>query len=152
MLNWKNAIHRASTKLLVEINRDVYHIAWDLFTTVVRFTPSPSNPGKYASGLLANQWYPSEGTPSAAHTTSRNSHGAESLARIDAMRRGGTAFYEKDGRVTLTNNSEHAYRAEALGWPKPRWRGKEGDGGYGGGNKPYRMVARSLMLIAAKYD
>lgn len=151
MLNWKTVIHRASTKILADINLKCYEIAWELFTSVVKLTPSPSNPGKYSKGLLANQWYPKEGSASAARSAALSSTGADSLARINAVAKNGTEFYTRDGKITLTNNTDYAYRAEFLGWPKPTWRGEDGDAGFGGGGKPYRMVARSLIAVSAKY-
>lgn len=150
-MSWKTIVHRASTEVLAKINLTCYEIAWELFTSVVKLTPSPSNPGKYSKGLLANQWYPSENSASSARSSSLSSNGSNSLDRINALAKGGTAFYTKDGVVTLTNNVEYAYRAEVLGWPKPQWRGEDGDAGFGGGGKPYRMVARSLITISAKY-
>lgn len=142
---WKNAIDRASTEVLAKINLTCYEIAWELFTSVVKLTPSPSNPGQYAKGLLANQWYPAENSASSARSSSIDSNGSGSLDRINAFAKGGVEFYCKDGKVVLANNMPYAYRAEVLGWPKednPIWSGKVG---------PYRMVSRSLIAISAKY-
>jgi hypothetical protein len=53
----------------------------------------------------------------------------------------GLDFYDKDGRVTLTNNLDYAVQAESTGWNPPRWKG----------TPPYRMVALSLQATAAKF-
>jgi hypothetical protein len=149
--SWKDSILKAKADTLADINRLCYDITWELFTQIVKFTPSPTNPGKYAKGLLANQWYPQEGSSSLAKSSSTSPNGANSLDRINALAKNGTEFYMKDGIITMTNNSGHAYRAEVIGWPAAEWRGKDGDAGFGGGGKPYRMVARSLILIKTKY-
>lgn len=129
------------------INDKCYKISRELFLEVVKRTPSPSNPGRFAEGLLANQWYPKEDEFSSEEGSSISDTGAQSKSRIRAMR--GTAFLRKNGKVTLTNNIDYAYRAEVLGWPsKDGWSGKSGSDGKGG---PYRMVALSLQLIAARY-
>jgi hypothetical protein len=123
------------------VNQQCYAIAWQLFTSVVRLTPSPKNPGPFASGLLVNQWYPSVDRPSQQKGDATSPDGAASIERINAFTQNGRAFLGKDGKVYLTNNVEHAYRAEMLGWPEPEWSGKIG---------PYRMVARSLQAVSAK--
>lgn len=131
-----------SIRLLADVNAKVYKIARELFTKVVNLTPSPSNPGPYAAGHLANQWYPEEGGDFSEELSSDTSTtGAGSIARISALN--GVEFYQKDGKLTLTNNLHYAYRAEALGWPR--------EDGWSGTIGPYRMVARSLQAIKAKY-
>lgn len=130
-----------------EINDKVYRISIELFLAIVAKTPSPLNKGYHATGLLVNQWYPMEGGFSSQKGSDENDNGAGSRSRILALR-GGTAFLGKDGRLTLSNNIEYAYRAEMLGWPAPNWSGKSGSDGAGG---PYRMVALALQEIAARY-
>lgn len=141
MSTFLSSLKLASEKVLVEVNQKCYQIAWELFTSVVRLTPSPANPGYWATGLLANQWYPKAGSPSNAKGSDVSPNGSASLSRINGMM-GGMEFYGKDGKMFLNNNVPHAYRAEALGWPAPEWTGRV---------KPYRMVARSLQATAAKY-
>lgn len=125
----------------MRVNAQCYKIAKDLFNEVVSRTPSPANPGPWAKGWLANQWYPESGDFSEELSGSKSDSGADSLSRIASFR--GADFYKRDGKVTLTNNLSYAYRAEALGWP-------EGDG-WSGTIGPYRMVALSLQYISAKY-
>lgn len=132
---FEKSVRAAANKILVEVNLKCYEIAWELFTTVVEKTPSPSNPGKYAKGLLVNQWYPQERSASAARGMSKSPSGADSIARIKAMMNG-LEFYDRDGRVVLSNNLDYAEQAESLGWKK---------------TTPYRMVALSLQATAAKY-
>lgn len=141
MGSFAKSVEDNSRKLLMKVNLRCYEIARQLFIQVVSLTPSPSYPGRFATGLLANQWYPDENDFSDELGSDTSSNGDASLSRIKAMR--GLIFFRKDGKLTLTNNVSYAYRAEALGWPvADGWSGKTG---------PYRMVARSIQLIAAKY-
>jgi hypothetical protein len=145
-MKFATSIRNNSKVVLSTINRRVYTLAFQLFTNVVRFTPSPTNPGDTAIGLLSNQWYPSVGTPSTALGTSHSSNGGESLSRINSMMNG-MEFLGKDGKIYLSNNVPYAYRAEVLGWPKSEdgkptaWSGRVG---------PYAMVAKA-MAIAGTY-
>lgn len=142
-LTFSAAIDRNILRVKQEVNDKVYKISIELFLLVVAKTPSPSNPGEYAKGLLANQWYPKTGAGlSAKEGTDISDTGAASKARIVALR-GGKAFFGKNGRLSLANNLDYAYRAEVLGWPEADgWSGQVG---------PYRMVALSLQAIAARY-
>ena len=128
-------------KLLKKTNDKCLAIAKELFVSIVNLSPSPSNPGQFADGLLVNQWYPAIGSFSSELGTSESPYGAGSLARIASI--DPVAFLGKDNVVTLSNNVHYAYRAEALGWPvEDGWTGKVG---------PYLMVAKSLQAISARY-
>lgn len=134
------SVRANSNKALLKLNTACYKIARELFSSVVALTPSPSNPGPTARGLLANQWYPMEGMNFSNESgLGVSPNGADSLARINAIN--GLQFFKKDGVVTMTNNEDYAVLAEYIGWNPPRWKGTQ----------PYRMVARSIQLIAAKY-
>jgi len=135
MSPFEQSTRLAASNVLLAVNRKCYEIAWELFSSVVRKTPSPDNPGPKAKGLLANQWYPQEQGASAARGTSKSRDGSSSLARIQAMMNG-TVFYDKDGKFTLTNNMDYVEQAESAGWKR---------------TPPYRMVALSLQATAAKY-
>jgi len=142
-LDFTASINRNIKKLEQSINDKVYKISITLFHEIVRRTPSPTNKGETATGLLANQWYPMAGggfSESLGSDTSPN--GAGSRARISALA-GGKEFFGKDGRLTLSNNVHYAYRAEMLGWPK--------SDGWSGTVGAYRMVALSLQEIAARH-
>ena len=136
---------RANTrKIMTRVNLACYRIARELFTKVVDLTPSPSNPGPFAEGYLVNQWYPENGTKFSSElgpTYDTGGDGYASRERIDGLH--GFAFYGKDGAVTMANNVDYAYRAEALGWPKAD--------GWSGNIGPYRMVAKAIQIIGAKY-
>jgi hypothetical protein len=123
---------------LLKVNNTVYRIAWELFTSIVRLSPSPNNPGETAKGLLANQWYPSVGSPSGDVGSSTNGSGQDSLNRIDAVCKG-VEFLGKNGKLYMTNNLPYAGNAEFIGWPAPQWSGRV---------KPYRMVFRSLQSVS----
>lgn len=127
---------------LSRVNSQCYAIARDLFLKVVEFTPSPEHPGPYAKGHLANQWYPSDDGDFSEELSSATSRtGSDSISRITGMQ--GFACFGRDGKLTLTNNLSYAYRAEAAGWPA--------SGGWSGNSTPYRMVARAIQIIKAKY-
>lgn len=141
-----SSIQLNSKVILEKINKECYRIAWDLFTGVVANSPSPSNPGPWADGLLANQWYPQAGSPSKALGADTSPNGSASLARINGMVKG-REFFGKDGKLFLTNNLDYAFRAEYLGWHPPEWSGKSGSDGKG---SPYMMVARSLQATVQR--
>lgn len=137
------SISRNVKRVLEETNGKCYRISAELFLSIVRLTPSPTNKGHTATGLLVNQWYPKAGGGfSSELSDSTSPSGAGSMARINSLR-GGKEFFNKNGTLTLTNNVHYAYRAEKLGWPREDgWTGKVG---------PYAMVALSLQAIAARY-
>jgi hypothetical protein len=140
-LKFTDSLRANIKKTLWRVNESAYKIARELFESVVILTPSPFHPGPWAEGWLANQWYPEENDFSEELDSNISSIGADSLRRIQGMR--GYVFNQRDGKLTLTNNLHYAYRAEALGWPESEgWSGKTG---------PYRMIAKSLQLITAKY-
>lgn len=123
-------------RLKVEVNQKVYSIGIELFLRIVERTPSPTNKGYFAKGLLVNQWYPTDGPSFSSNLGSSISpNGADSVARIKALR-GGIQFVGKDGKITLVNNVPYAYQAEMLGWAA---------------TGPYRMVALSLQEVAARH-
>lgn len=137
---FEKSIRAASSKILVDVNLKCYQIAWELFTSVVNKTPSPTNPGPTAEGLLANQWYPMAGGVSGVLGVNLSPNGADSLARIQAMMNG-REFSNRDGRVTLSNSIGYVMLAEKAGWKPPRWKG----------TPAYRMVALSLQATVAKF-
>lgn len=136
MLDFEKSIRAQATRILANINTKTYEIAWDLFSGIVARTPSPSNPGPHAKGVLANQWYPQAGGYSAAKGNSTSATGSDSLSRIKAAM-SGNAFNGVDGLLTLSNNLDYAGLAETDGWLK---------------TSPYRMVALSLQATLAKYQ
>jgi hypothetical protein len=142
-LSFSESIAAGKARLLKEANDKCYLIATELFESIVVLSPSPSNPGPWATGLLANQWYPLEGGSfSSALTGATSATGADSLGRIRSLRQKGKEFLGKDGVLTLSNNVPHAALAEYIGWLPPRWIP---------GHAPYRMVSISLQKIVAKY-
>lgn len=132
---FSNSVKASCTKILNDIDAKCFQISWELFSLVVSKTPSPSNPGPRAKGLLANQWYPMSGGVSAAVGTSTNASGNDSLSRIRSMMNG-RDFFGKDGRLTLSNNLDYAVKAESDGWQR---------------TAPYRMVALSLQATVTKF-
>lgn len=143
---------QAFEKLCLEqASQNTDNITEELFTQAVVKSPTKmSDPqAKFSKGLLVNQWYPEAGGAySSMVTTATNMSGADSLSRIKSTL-SAKPFYGKDGVVTLTNNTEQAYRAEKLGWPAG-----EGANGWvwsGRQSTPYAMVAASIQYIIGKH-
>lgn len=140
-------IEAFAKKAVLKASSSVANVAEDLMTATVINTPSPSNPGPYAKGLLANQWYSSIGDFSSMVSSDANSNGIASLSRIKATL-ASNPFLGRDNVVTLTNNLDYAYRAEHLGWPAGQgtngrhWSGRQG---------PYAMVSKSMAYVQGKY-
>lgn len=138
MGSFADSVKANCQKILEAVDKKSYFIASQLFSSIVYLSPSPSNPGETAKGLLANQWYPQIGTSASSSLSSATSpYGSDSLARINSLANQ-KIFYGKDGAVTFTNNVPYGYRAEKLGWLDAPWSGKVG---------PYRMVELSFIKI-----
>jgi len=131
---FEKSLKAASNKVLVDVNLKCYQITWELFSSVVNKTPSPVNPGPTAEGLLVNQWYPMERGTSSSRGANKSPSGADSLSRIKSIMNG-IEFYDRDGKVTLSNNLDYAVKAESEGWVR---------------TSAYRMVALSLQATLAK--
>lgn len=121
-------------------------IVQDLFIAAVNYSPSPSNPGPYAIGLLANQWYASVSFPDLSLTSSTSPNGADSLSRIMALK-DSNAFLGKDNTVYLSNNTEEAYYANRLGWQK----GQGTNGWIWAGAPAYYMTDKAVNYIQGVY-
>jgi len=147
---FSDSIRSQSNRVLSEVNQKGYKIAKELFSLTVQLTQSKANPGKFAEGYLANQWWPNTGKVfNVAMDGSASPNGSGSLQRISTL--AGTEFLGKDGALTLANNVPYSFRAEYLGWPAPLWSGGATGAGYQGTGGPYRMVAMSIQTVAAKY-
>lgn len=138
MGSFADSVKANCQKILEEVDKKSYFIVSQLFTSVVMLSPSPSNPGETAKGLLANQWYTQIGTePSTELSSATSPYGSDSLARINSLANQ-KIFFKKDGAVTFTNNVPYGILAEKLGWTGGSWSGKVG---------PYRMVDLSFVKI-----
>jgi hypothetical protein len=130
-------------KALQQASISTNKIVRDLDTQAVNLSPSPSNPGPFAKGLLVNQWYASVGSsPSSEVGTATSDTGVDSLSRLEATL-ASNPFYGKDNIVTFANNVDHAYYAEVLGWQPPLWSGHQG---------PYAMARGAVTYTIAKYS
>lgn len=135
-------------KALKAASTNTTNIAQDAFLAAVNYSPSPSNPGPYAKGLLVNQYYVAIGnTPSSAVSTATNPTGEDSKARIKLLV-ASLPFMGKDNTVSLSNNTEEAIYADKLGW-------KPGPGTNGwiwtNNTPPYFMTAKAMSYIESKY-
>lgn len=147
---FSQSIFKNILKTKQKINEKCYSISRELFFLIVEQTPNEDTgwPQKanYSRGLLINNWFPQDGPGFSDATTSTKDHTASgSYARIQSLR--GNQFFMRDGTVTLSNNISYAFRAEYAGWPQ----GEGPHGNWKGTRKPYRMVARALIKMAAKY-
>lgn len=135
-------------KALQKASDNTNNVFRDLGTLNVRFSPSPSNPGPYALGLLVNQWYFSVGSPDTSVTTSTSSTGTDSLSRLDAFL-STNPWLGKDATAYITNSTEEAYYADVLGWAK----GKGTNGwAWSGNSGPYMMRQQSIQYILGAYS
>ncbi len=135
------SVRKSSTKALKQVSKQAAEVTKFLFNRVVEYTPSKANPGRFADGYLANQWFPEyNGYFSEEMDSSTSPFGGNSLSRIAGI--SGGAFYLRDNSITLTNNVHYSGLAEKYGWPSPEWSGRTG---------PYRMVARAIQTTKAKY-
>ncbi len=149
-MSFASQIKAFEEKALLAANRSVSNAVEEIFTSAVVNTPSPtSSPtsAQYSTGLLANQWYPEVSSFSGQLSSATNPYGADSLSRIKALS-GQQLFLKRDNVITLTNNVDHAQRAEYLGWPQGKgtngwtWTGTVG---------PYAMVGRAVAAWRGKY-
>lgn len=146
---FSDSIKRNINKALVETNSKILAIAEDTFTKAVSFSPvQPS--AEYAKGQFVNSWYVGINSVSSEVTTSLDSSGSESLARIAALRSTLT-FLGKDGFVSLSNSLPYAARVEYLGWPKGT--GYSGwAGNWTGQVGPYAPVRKASEYASATYN
>lgn len=111
-----------------DVNNCVNDYIINVFKDVVKLSPSEWQDSPFATGWLANQWYPSVRSPSPSIDERRDLLGFNSLDRIEQLR-GEKNFLTKDNSVFLTNNVPHAYQAEVIGWQF---------------TKPYAMIATAV--------
>ena len=147
-MGFADSIKAFEKKALLAASNNSNTIVKKLFTYTVENSPSPNNPGPYATGLLINQYYPMIAGTSSEISSATSPYGNASLARINDIVLQ-MPFLGKDNFVTLTNNVDHAYRAEMLGWPAGEgtngwmWSGRQG---------PYGMVQKAMIQIQGDYS
>ena len=146
-MSFADDIKAISERTLKLASDNTNKIVSDLFTQVVVRSPSPSNPGHYAKGLLVNQYYTQVGEGySSAVSSSTSLSGSDSLQRINDTL-ASSPFLGKDNTVTLANNTEEAYYADKLGWVK----GQGTNGWIWKGTVPYMMTHGAISYIQNKY-
>lgn len=147
-MSFLSDIKAFQAKALKAASTNTVNIAQEAFLATVNYSPSPSNPGPYAKGLLVNQYYVAIGnTPSSEVSSSTSDTGEASKARIKLLAVS-LPFMGKDNIVTLANNTEESYYADKLGWkPGP------GTNGWTWTNNtpPYFMTAKAMSFIESKY-
>ena len=147
MSNFAFDIKNFEAAALLAINNKACQAFEDLGVEIVEKSPTPPGEGGFSKGLLKNSWYVQVNGVDNTVGTVANPNGVDSLSRIKAISKV-LPFYGKDGFVTLTNSTEHAYRAEYLGWPAG-----EGANGFvwSGRVGPYAMVQTAITNYKAKH-
>lgn len=135
-MGFADSVRIASSKIQSEVNAKIVAIATELFTDVVAGTP-------VLTGNLIDNWYAGQGIGNYSDecSPSLDTGASNSLAQIASIAES-TAFMGMDNEISLANNTEYAYRAEVLGWPKPDWSGHVG---------PYAMVKNAILVASSKY-
>lgn len=146
-MSFLSDIKAFQAKVLKAASTNTTNIAQEAFLATVNYSPSPSNPGPYAKGLLVNQYYIAIGnTPSSEVSTATSDTGEASKSRIKLLSVS-LPFFGKDNTVTLANNTEEAHYANKTGWKK----GEGTNGWVWTGRAPYFMTAKAMSYIESKY-
>jgi hypothetical protein len=145
-MGFADDIRAFKDKALKQASDNTNKIVEDLFLAAVRFSPSPSNPGPYATGLLVNQWYSSISSPDLSVTGATSPTGTDSISRIMALKVG-NPFLGKDNVVFLTNSTEEAQYADMFGWAK----GAGTNGWVWSGKPAYYMRSKAISYIQGTY-
>lgn len=97
-----------------EVNYKINAVAYNLFTRIVNNSPHVGD-GPYVAGHFVANWFPAVNSFDTS-ITGATSNGSDSLSRIDSIVKDSSAFYQKDGFVSLSNNLSYAANVEFLGW------------------------------------
>lgn len=147
-MSFLSDIKAFQAKALKAASTNTTNIVQEAFLATVNYSPSPSNPGPYAKGLLVNQYYIAIGnTPSSEVSTATSDTGEASKTRIKLLSVS-LPFFGKDNIVTLANNTEEVHYANKLGWEK----GKGTNGWVWNGALPYFMADKAMSYIKNKYS
>lgn len=147
-MGFASDIKAFADKALQKASTNTMNIVQDVGRMEVAFSPSPSNPGPYATGLLVNNYYPSVGVPDYSRSSSTSAAGSDSLSRINEFAET-NAFLGKDNVVYITNSTEEAYYADVLGWQKG-----QGTNGWiwSGKATPYFMRSQAITYVQQAYS
>jgi len=131
------------TRVQTEVNFKINAVAYNLFTRIVNNSPHVGD-GPYVAGHFVANWFPAVNSFDTT-ITGTTSNGSDSLARIESIIKPSTAFFQKDGYVSLSNNLSYAQRVEFLGWPA----GKDPISGWTwtGMRRVYAPVATTFAFI-----
>ena len=98
-----------------EVNTKINFVAYTLFYKIVNNSPHVGD-GPYVTGHFVANWFPAVNSYDTT-ITGVTSNGSDSLARIESIIKESSAFFQRDGFVTLSNNLNYAMRVEILAWP-----------------------------------
>lgn len=123
-------------KTLSDTNKACNEIAETTFKITVGI--SPTQPfAKYAQGQFINNWFPAVNGYDGSITGALSFDGADSRARIDSIVPNATAFFGKDGFISMSNNLSYAYNVEVTGWKTVG---------------PYAPVRNTITFMVGKYS
>ena len=131
-----DSIGKNILKINTEVNDKITFVAQDLFTGIIKDTPVGSPPRDNHPGLLKNNWFTAVNTFSTATTDIQDAGGSGSMLNVDSLKQE-DYFFNKDSSLTMSNNLDYSYRAEAIGWRD-----------IGGNTDPYLMVATNLDRVS----
>jgi len=148
MDNFLSSLNTEIDKIENEVNNKIMSIFETVSEKTIEYTPQPSmfpNAAFWATGHLVNQWYPAINDFSNEVNDIASDNGNGSLGRVYSIMKQ-KPFKGKDAYITLTNNVDYAYRAEAIGWPQGEnptgWK-------WSGRVQPYFMVSKAIGETAA---
>jgi len=117
MGSFADSLRQNITRVQTEVNYKINDVAYRLFSRIVNNSPHFGD-GPYVKGQFVANWFPAVNSFDTS-ITSVASDGSDSLARIEGIVKQSTAFFQKDGFVSLSNNLDYAVRVEyaSIGWP-----------------------------------
>jgi hypothetical protein len=143
MGSFADSLRQNITRVQTEVNYKINAVAYNLFSRIVNNSPHVGD-GPYVAGHFVANWFPAVNDFDSS-VTDATSDGNDSLSRIDSLVKSSSAFYQKDGFVSLSNNTVEALRVEYMGWPA----GKDTASGWvwTGMRSVYAPVQNSLTGI-----
>lgn len=146
MGSFADSLKQNITRVSTEVNFKINDVAYRLFSRIVNNSPHTGD-GPYVEGQFVANWFPAVNSFDTS-TTGATSDGSDSLSRIDGIVKQSTAFFQKDGFVSLSNNLTWALRVEILAWPA----GRDPISGWNwtGMRRYYAPVATSIIGMKAE--
>ena len=142
--SFADQVAKVIAKQKKEIDEACCRVVRELMHSIIDYTPVGKewygNFHNASPGTLVNNWQPTINSISLQYQQRRGPNKTGAHKRIDTTVVNGS--FLKDGYVSFSNSTPHAYLAEVTGWPAPRWSGTVG---------PYEMMWKSILDILTKY-